>query len=883
MGMSLDVSTREEQVNDHEKEVALEDIGSNSPLVGREQDLTRLLRLLTRQPSRAGVLLTGASGVGKTRLTEEAVRQLREAGHQVIRIVTAWPEYSTPHLSWTQSISGKDQDVAPAASLGDAVTLINKAGPRSRQNIVFYIDDSHLMTNSMASMVREVAKQRCVRLLLAANTEGTFPPAITDLWKDEHLHRIHIDPLKPADARRLASALTGNRIATRTAIHLAQLADGSPLLMRELVRAAHERFLFRSSASGWTLPDEAPLSTRLVELISQKFAELDDTSREALERIALAEPVPLELVHRLSHESALLRLEDAQLVRVDSTLDGTGRTVQFVRIAHPLTSYVIRTELPPLRRRYHLESWLSVYPDLKSCSDSEIITVTSWRLEIGLPVSEGQLLNAALIARDSQQLHLALRFSAAAWRDHPSARTATEYVLSLISVADFAAAELILEEAKQAFPEQIHELMPPWVRTHLLQGEFTQAKEKVALLEGAQRQLYDGMCAYFEGRIKEALSFCEPLTEDPGTPGYAEAAIIQIASLLHAGRPQDALCLYKRFTQVGLNDAFHSDSLVQLHASALADLGRVEEAVAVLRTAHQTSVSERLIRIEPQRGLDLGAFLLEQGLVRQALDLLTFDPSYRVGWPLWDEKAAALRIMAEAATGKVSDTPLPAERLRHFSVSYRVAQAWRAFLDGHRDLVASSLTSAAKSAIDTGANAHAAIAVHEMGRLGLASLAAEFWSIPVQGDLLQAKLDYSRSLHTGDNRLLRKSAEYFAENGFFLFAAEAYAELASLYLRYGQERAATAASLRARELVQKCEGATTPALWSLGSAKPVTARERELMALVSQGLTDKQIAERLTVSVRTVNNHLYRIYRKLGIANRRDLRAALSANRNFTS
>ena len=59
---------------------------------------------------------------------------------------------------------------------------------------------------------------------------------------------------------------------------------------------------------------------------------------------------------------------------------------------------------------------------------------------------------------------------------------------------------------------------------------------------------------------------------------------------------------------------------------------------------------------------------------------------------------------------------------------------------------------------------------------------------------------------------------------------------------------------------------------------PLSARERELVILVAQGLTDAQIAAQLFISVRTVRTHLDRIRDKTGCRRRADLtRLALSA------
>ena len=50
--------------------------------------------------------------------------------------------------------------------------------------------------------------------------------------------------------------------------------------------------------------------------------------------------------------------------------------------------------------------------------------------------------------------------------------------------------------------------------------------------------------------------------------------------------------------------------------------------------------------------------------------------------------------------------------------------------------------------------------------------------------------------------------------------------------------------------------------------EPLTAREREVAALVAQGLTNREIAGRLYLSERTAQNHVQHILTKLGLPNR---------------
>lgn len=50
--------------------------------------------------------------------------------------------------------------------------------------------------------------------------------------------------------------------------------------------------------------------------------------------------------------------------------------------------------------------------------------------------------------------------------------------------------------------------------------------------------------------------------------------------------------------------------------------------------------------------------------------------------------------------------------------------------------------------------------------------------------------------------------------------------------------------------------------------RPLTAREREIMDLLMQGMTSREIGTRLGISAVTVKNHLYRIYDKLAVRTR---------------
>jgi DNA-binding CsgD family transcriptional regulator len=60
---------------------------------------------------------------------------------------------------------------------------------------------------------------------------------------------------------------------------------------------------------------------------------------------------------------------------------------------------------------------------------------------------------------------------------------------------------------------------------------------------------------------------------------------------------------------------------------------------------------------------------------------------------------------------------------------------------------------------------------------------------------------------------------------------------------------------------------------------PISEREREIALLIAEGLTTREIADRLVVSARTVEGHIYRACIKLDVSDRDGLAAIVRAHR----
>ena len=134
--------------------------------------------------------------------------------------------------------------------------------------------------------------------------------------------------------------------------------------------------------------------------------------------------------------------------------------------------------------------------------------------------------------------------------------------------------------------------------------------------------------------------------------------------------------------------------------------------------------------------------------------------------------------------------------------------------------------------------------------------------------------------HERARTLLEDAVDRFQRIGAPFEASQARIELATSLAALGRtelaEREATTALDRLLELGAEAEAERARRLLELsirggddGRRLPgITRREREVLALLAEGLTNRQIAERLVVSEHTVHRHVTNILRKLDLSSR---------------
>ncbi|HEU5151613.1 MAG TPA: helix-turn-helix transcriptional regulator, partial [Iamia sp.] len=76
---------------------------------------------------------------------------------------------------------------------------------------------------------------------------------------------------------------------------------------------------------------------------------------------------------------------------------------------------------------------------------------------------------------------------------------------------------------------------------------------------------------------------------------------------------------------------------------------------------------------------------------------------------------------------------------------------------------------------------------------------------------------------------------------------------------------------RAARSAARCEGGADQPVAAGGALATLGPRQREVVLLAAKGLSNQEVAERLGISTRTVENHLHRAYAELGVDGRRGL------------
>ena len=148
-------------------------------------------------------------------------------------------------------------------------------------------------------------------------------------------------------------------------------------------------------------------------------------------------------------------------------------------------------------------------------------------------------------------------------------------------------------------------------------------------------------------------------------------------------------------------------------------------------------------------------------------------------------------------------------------------------------------------------------------------------------DLAHLYIRHVDAIANGESHSLAEVAnDYFQRDLRWLGAAAANAAIRTA--TPAAHRSSSVSSARKSLQAVTASGVLVPGAGEVGPSMLLTPREQEIAEAVAAGHTSAGIAGQLQLSTRTVENHLQRVFRKLGVSKRAELPGALAAQRSRT-
>ena len=154
----------------------------------------------------------------------------------------------------------------------------------------------------------------------------------------------------------------------------------------------------------------------------------------------------------------------------------------------------------------------------------------------------------------------------------------------------------------------------------------------------------------------------------------------------------------------------------------------------------------------------------------------------------------------------------------------------------------------------------------DASQAGRAQELAEELSLP----LADAVALHAKALLAGDGGGLLEASVAYRRIGDRVAAADAAAQASVAFTASQQQKRGVYAAALAKELADECGSLRTPAMRTPTGLK-LSGRQRDVVELVATGLSNRQIADKLVMSVRTVEGHVYRACQRVGAQSREEL------------
>jgi len=894
-------------------------------LIGREQELAQLEELVraVRGGGSATLLVRGEPGVGKSALLESLVASASEC--QVLRAVGVEGEVDLPYAALHQlcrplldRIAVLPQPQAEAIEIAfglrrgetcdrylvglSALSLMSEAA--ATRPLLCIVDDAHWLDRATTQALAFVGRR------LDADSVGLVFASREPVDELHGVPELHLVGLGPAESRVLLDlVLMGHLDGTVRDRFLAE-THGNPLALIELPRTL--------TVAGTPRPQGDSLSARLEDSFRQRLESLPEDTRTFLV-LAAAEPLgdPLLLLRAASalglvveaadaaEEAGLFELRERASFRhplVRSAVYGAA-TQREKRAAHDALAEATDPELDPDRKAWH-RAQATKEPD-EDVAASLARSAERAKQRGGLAAAGEFLERAAMLTPEAEKR--ATRTLAAAETMYEAGAFASAQRLlggldtSHLDGLQAAQAETLDARVSLAIGGASRDTVLALLAAARRLGGLDRPRSQVVLLEAFR-------AGYFLGDRELLHALAEELSESPTSDSESTRdLLIRGWAAVLGDTPAEGRDLLRR-AALALRDKPELEE---------PDLSLLNHTDTVTRTLWDFDSWETLTRRMVELARDRGALSALPRVLGHWADVKSTAGDFPAAaaalaeadsiaeatgaGPDWNRTSGwfiAWHFDDVEALSRLAQLEHNPTALRHpalecvRALAHNGAGRYEAALAAAQrscDLHPSGifnwgLVELVEAAARCGEHGRALVAHGQLAErtrltstdwgLGLQARssallrddAAEaeplyreaierLGNTPIRPELARAHLLYGEWLRRENRRVdardqLRTAHELFDEIGIPGFAARASRELA-----------ATGETARKR---------------SDDTRANLTAQEAQIAQLAGEGLTNPEIGAKLFLSPRTVEWHLRHVYPKLGIASRKELRAALA-------
>jgi DNA-binding CsgD family transcriptional regulator len=861
------------------------------PLTGRLEEM-RLIEAALSDKGSSGIVICGAAGVGKSRIAREALHSARSRG-----CVTHWAvgtscARSLPLGAFTTWVPSEGADTVQLVR--GVIESLTAAAPD--RTVVIGVDDVHLLDDLSTFVMHQLVQRRAAKVVLTVRDGEPIAAGTQDLWKAGHFERLDLQPLPPDETTTLLSATLGGSMDSHAASRLWELVHGNILYLRHIVEqeVADGRLEERHGFWHWT--GEPIMPCGLVELVESRIGALPADAGAVVDALAIGEPIRLEALKRIAGPEAV---EEAD-IRGLLTLDHYDSGIE-VRVAHPLYGEVRRKRAAPTRLR-RLRGLVAA--ELAAGDDRDDIQVVIRRAALSvdsdLPPDVDLLCKAANGAIWLADLSLADRLAEAAVRAGagPEAHFLRAHALSWLGRG--TEAEAVLADVPISHLADDDHARLTYLRASNMLWALADPTRAKKIIDDASRttarqarRWIDALLTVYwfaMDRPDKATAASENLALDTLPPIVGTETAWALAAIsADAGRADDAVSIAQTGYTVATRclDAPHMRfNVADAHLSALVLAGNIGEALILAERVREQAAdlpgaAESLgAAVAGRAALGAGDLDRSCALLDEAAAALSAS-GHAIGWGYRYHvpyvTALAIRGCTDEATAVLGALDRVRRPFRSLDYERSLARAWVSASQGAVNEAIAILQAAAETAAANGRFGAEVICLQNAAQLGARTVADRLRELEtlVDGPRVGLAARLASAMHNDDPAELDSLSTEFESMGDRVAAVDAAAHAAMAYRRRELRGSALRLITQADELAAQCGGADTPALRQAREPLPLTDREREIVMLVGGGQSNRDIATRLSVSVRTVEGHIYKAMNKTGTESREELAALL--------